>query len=167
MAFKTKDERRREVELLVLAGRSVGEIAKMVGAHEDTVARDIDWLQERWSEKPEAKDAYDRRVATLRAMSQYALEQSQVEKNPPNTRLSWFQGWQKIADQLAILTGVEKYAEEALKTGLSIRSALEIVGEIWEGQFECPECGFGWEKERRGAEEVPAPSLTKRELIEA
>lgn len=114
MAGKTKARRRREVELLLLSGRGLDEIAESVKVTKETVRSDIEFLQEEWSRKPQAEGAWEKRVATLRAMSQYALSESQSEKNPPATRIAWFQGWQKMADELAKLTGVGKYAERRL-----------------------------------------------------
>lgn len=140
-------ERRRRVELLVLSGKGVSEIASQTGYSEDTIRGDVEFLQEQWAQKPEAKDAYDKRVATLKAMSQYALEESCNEKNPANTRISWFQGWYKMGTELAELTGTAKYAEQKILSKEAIKSALEIVGEIWEGEYECPECGYRWGKD--------------------
>jgi len=111
---ETRDARRRRVELLLLSGKTISEISAETGYHEDTIDSDVEFLKEEWSKKPEAKDAYEKRVATLRAMCQYALEQSQSDKNPPATRIAWFQGWTKMSDELATLTGVGKYAERVL-----------------------------------------------------
>lgn len=113
MTGKTKEERRRQVELLLLAGRSIPEIAQAVKAHEETVARDIKWLEKQWAKRPEAKGAYERRIATLKAMSQFALEKSQSEKSP-NTALGWFQAYGKMSDELAKLSGVGEFAESAI-----------------------------------------------------
>lgn len=124
---ETRAQRRRKVELRLLSGLGVAEISKALGYHEETIGKDIEYLQSTWAKRPEAKRSYEKRIATLSALSEYWLRQSQDESNPPNTRLSWAQGWMKLSDELASLTGVAAYAKEQLPKEKSLLEKMQGI----------------------------------------